>query len=84
MRPDRSPDQHCTAAQGPDSPPFPSFGRHSLREVLLRVDSKEFGSNAAVVVEYLKALNVTGKISEYSTSGTVPGLLLLAGEVSCL
>lgn len=61
-----------------------SVGCHSLREVLSRVDSKEFGSNSAVVVEYLKALNVTGKISEYSTSGMVSGLLLLllAGEAS--
>lgn len=39
------------------------------REVLQRVESLKFGANCAVVVEYIKALTVTGKIYKYCPPG---------------
>ncbi|EFJ46511.1 hypothetical protein VOLCADRAFT_105496 [Volvox carteri f. nagariensis] len=40
------------------------LARTNPREVLARVESRQFGINAAVVAEYLRALVATGKVSE--------------------
>lgn len=50
------------------------LNKSNPREVIARVDSKEYASNSAVVVEYLKALVATGKLSEYAASSIAPAL----------
>ena len=41
----------------------------SPRDVLARVESREYGSGPAVVVEYLRALVATNQLAKYSTAG---------------